>query len=465
MLRTWNRLGALLLALALTAGLTAPAALGAEEPPTTTHTYTLESPYVYSDLGPVTVTVTLDGYIGSLDAAACGLKDEMNAINGWTHWRGTETPDSLRDILVLTQGSKVTFTITGDDPDAAYNFCYDPASTGVGTVGTGLVSDECGGGVVYRPGGGGSLANTPLTLTASLDGSVTFYAGSFMVGKGHKLTEDTYAYTMQDGLYTLTFNAKARGSMDAYGYTARYVLGTFLVISSDQAAQLADQGTVTFHEIHSNKFESMTYSHAYPGLAELLAAAGEKPAPDYTLNGTQPTDWALEEVSAAVDRGLLPPLTGEPGYQSDVTRRQFAQLAVRLVETVTGAELEAAPEGTFPDCDDPAVRKAYAAGIVQGTDEGLFLPDATTDREQIALMVLRTVGLLEGFTATAVVERTGSLENFADRDEVSFWAAAELGVMAHNGLLEGGDGKIYPHRPCTVEQSLMMLYRVYLLFA
>ena len=44
----------------------------------------------------------------------------------------------------------------------------------------------------------------------------------------------------------------------------------------------------------------------------------------YVMNDSEPSSWATSEITAAQKAGLIPALTGEPGYQDSITREQFA---------------------------------------------------------------------------------------------------------------------------------------------
>lgn len=170
------------------------------------------------------------------------------------------------------------------------------------------------------------------------------------------------------------------------------------------------------------------------------------------------SDWAQAEIDLARGAGLVTEHTGS--YMTrNVTRFQFAELAVNLVETLTGEALVPAAADTFSDCTEEAVLKAYAAGIVTGVGEGRFDPEAETNREQIAAMLLRTIDYLEG-DRTEFVERFSDLSAFTDAGDISSWAADAMGVLAHNGLMQGSGGKLSPKDPCTVEQSILLIYRV-----
>jgi hypothetical protein len=91
-----------------------------------------------------------------------------------------------------------------------------------------------------------------------------------------------------------------------------------------------------------------------------------------------PSGWAKSGVEAATVAGLVPALTGDPGFQDTITREQFAELVVCMAEKVQGGELDAAGSA-FNDSSNPAVLKAYAAGIVAGVGENRFAPTAKSN--------------------------------------------------------------------------------------
>lgn len=182
--------------------------------------------------------------------------------------------------------------------------------------------------------------------------------------------------------------------------------------------------------------------------------------PARAVAGT-PSDWAKDEVEQAVQAGLVPQLTGDPAYQETLTREQFAQLVVQTVEVMLGRQLTAAPAGTFTDCETPAVLKASEAGIIGGIGGGKFAPEQTTNREQIATMMARAIDYLEENSDLSLAPKAGSLEGFTDAAQVSSWAAETMGRMAANGIMEGSGSALSPQNPCTVEQGILLLARLY----
>lgn len=177
----------------------------------------------------------------------------------------------------------------------------------------------------------------------------------------------------------------------------------------------------------------------------------------------QPSDWASAEVSAALTAGLGENLSGSPGWQDQATRLQFAQLAVQMVEASTGQPLDAAPASTFGDCSDLSVLKACQAGIVNGTDVGVFSPDGKLDRETLATMLWRAAEYVKKQTGSSSLTAGGSLSGYTDASSVSDWALAAVTALNANGILQGqGATTLAPKGACTVEQSVILAYRTLL---
>lgn len=173
------------------------------------------------------------------------------------------------------------------------------------------------------------------------------------------------------------------------------------------------------------------------------------------------SDWAQDEIELARQAGLITEHTNS--YMTrDCTRFQFAELIVNMAEKATGKAIAAAPDTTFTDCKETAVLKAYAAGIVSGVGNGKFAPDQTTNREQIAAMVYRAITYIEKETGRAFATKNADLTRFTDKADVSAWAAEGVGVLANNGIMKGtSDTALSPANTCSVEQSILLVYRVF----
>ncbi len=180
------------------------------------------------------------------------------------------------------------------------------------------------------------------------------------------------------------------------------------------------------------------------------------------------SDWAVEELKAADEVGLVPSLTGNPGLQDAITREQFAELVAHAANVIYGGDLFDMAEVEklhFSDCDNEAVRQAATIGVVTGVGDGKFAPAQTTNREQIATMIARAIAYLNDKDNKNVAPIAGDIEKFTDKGQVSAWAVDGVGVLAANGIMAGTSATtLSPKNSCTVEQSILLLYRVYQLY-
>ena len=165
------------------------------------------------------------------------------------------------------------------------------------------------------------------------------------------------------------------------------------------------------------------------------------------------TAWAVPEVTAAAQAGYVTESCRH--YQTyTITREQFASLAVNYLEKKTGEVIAPASPDTFTDTMDEAVRKAYAAGIVQGMGDGDFGPGRSLSREQLATMLWRAM------SKAGVAAVPADLGSYADSDKVSDWARESVAALAGLKVMEGtGGGMLSPKNSCTVEQAILLVYR------
>lgn len=253
-----------------------------------------------------------------------------------------------------------------------------------------------------------------------------------------------------NGLVDYAFHSQeardADGNYQYNDYTINYALGAALTIHEQQVEEMEKTGTMTF--LAGTPAE---YKTAYPGLKELLSN---------TENA--PSFWAEKEVTAAKEAGLIPALVDDPAYQDSTTREQFAQLIVQLITVATGKEMEAAPADTFQDTDSEAVRKAYQAGIINGMGDGTFAPKQTMTRKQMATMIHRAISYIEKETGVKLLTKPAVIQGYTDENQVSDWAAEGMKALVTNGVINGtSDTTLAPQDPCTVEQGILLLYRLY----
>ena len=182
------------------------------------------------------------------------------------------------------------------------------------------------------------------------------------------------------------------------------------------------------------------------GTPIILEVCDEEDVPE------MPSDWAFDEVMAAIDRELVPShLQGS--YTQPATRAEFCALAVTLYETLTKQEIT--ERKTFTDTDDENVEKMGAIGIVNGVSADKFDPDGQLNREQAAAILSRLAASIgDPFKAAA--------PTFADNEKISSWAAESVGVVQAAGIMGGvGNNTFNPTGTYTREQCILTIMRMF----
>jgi len=136
-------------------------------------------------------------------------------------------------------------------------------------------------------------------------------------------------------------------------------------------------------------------------------AGGDDNVPDFTDTPTFPDvdaeNWALDYIEYAVDQAVV---TGyDDGYyhpEYEVTRDQMAVYVARALVAPTGeaalADYVPSDPRNFPDVPDTSwaykhIEYCVEHGVVQGYLDGLYHPEITVTRDQMAVYVARAFGL------------------------------------------------------------------------
>ena len=169
--------------------------------------------------------------------------------------------------------------------------------------------------------------------------------------------------------------------------------------------------------------------------------------------------WFYDDVYAVYTSGLMDGVS-ETAFDpyGGVTRA----MAVTIIYRLAGEpELPDANWG-YPYADVDAgswyARAVYWArmnGIVNGTGDNTFSPDAAVTREQLASMLYRYASL-----AGADTGHEGSYEGFSDGAEISEWAREAAGWAGDKGLITGREGGAFaPAASCLRCELAAILVR------
>ena len=172
------------------------------------------------------------------------------------------------------------------------------------------------------------------------------------------------------------------------------------------------------------------------------------------------SSWASEELDVAESYELIIETLGND-FTKNITRKEFCQLVINMVEKVTDKELPVA-KNPFTDTSDVSILKAYKAGIVNGTSETTFSPDELVSRQELAVMLIRSIRVNEISLGKTMLKEPSESVTFSDESEIASWAALEIKLANDNGIMNGvGDNRVNPLGNATIEQSIILIVRAY----
>lgn len=197
------------------------------------------------------------------------------------------------------------------------------------------------------------------------------------------------------------------------------------------------------------------------GKAVFTVSGAAAPSTDLEAGDEGLSGWAAPEVNKAKDENLVTDKVMAE-FPKDITREEFCELAVLLYEKMTGKKAEPASVNPFSDTTNPEILKAYNLKIVGGVGEGKFAPNNKVTRQEISVMLLRTLQAV----MPNVAVKAEFKDKFHDESDIAPWALEAVKFMNGNGVLNGsasGDGGSYilPNGNTTREQAILLVLRVY----
>ncbi|MDW0116324.1 S8 family serine peptidase [Sporosarcina thermotolerans] len=189
--------------------------------------------------------------------------------------------------------------------------------------------------------------------------------------------------------------------------------------------------------------------------------AEEKPKEEKPTTPPAFTDiantFAAKEINVLAAKGIVQGKTAtEFGANAQISRAEFAVLLARALDLSLKEY-----EGKFSDVNTSkkwafaGVEAAARAGIVNGTADGKFNPDAPIKREEIATMIMRAIDYRDK-AKLANVEKLG---NFGDHGSIGSFAIESVYKAAAIGIIKGNNGYFNPKNNATRAEAAVMLYR------
>ncbi|MBP7175055.1 MAG: C40 family peptidase [Thermoclostridium sp.] len=189
------------------------------------------------------------------------------------------------------------------------------------------------------------------------------------------------------------------------------------------------------------------------GIASATASLAQPAVP----NLDSASDWARVEIVNAYENGLLTDNL-QLEYQKSITREEFSELSVKLYEALTDITVPDETENPFWDTENSEVISAYHLGIVNGTGGGEFSPKGTATREEVSVMLYRTL-LAAGLNLNTVKKNQTA---FSDWQLISDWAQEAVITLRAANVIDGvGDNLFNPKGITSREQAITLVKRIF----
>lgn len=188
---------------------------------------------------------------------------------------------------------------------------------------------------------------------------------------------------------------------------------------------------------------------------------------DYDSSSTKQkyyfSSWAKNDIERAMALDIIPESLNGDDLSEGINRAQFAAVAVKAYEKMSGKTLSKG-SNPFKDSSDSYVVKAANADIVAGTSSTTFSPSNGLTREQAAAMLTRAYKktVFSGWS----LDNDYSLEyssgdSFNDFNEIRPYARESVGFLSANGVISGvGRNMFAPENTLTKEQAIAIAVRM-----
>lgn len=153
-----------------------------------------------------------------------------------------------------------------------------------------------------------------------------------------------------------------------------------------------------------------------------------------------PSDWSAEHLIKAVDNGLLTGSDGNINASGALTAAELATIVNRAFGAKETASLDEFTDVALTAWYREDMAKAVKMGTFKGAN-GKLSPESPVTRERAFTVLARAFALDSGSSS--------ALSAFADKDDVSAWAASSTAALVSAGHINGSNGKLNPKSNIT----------------
>lgn len=168
--------------------------------------------------------------------------------------------------------------------------------------------------------------------------------------------------------------------------------------------------------------------------------------------------WAKNDIELMLNQKVAFGIGhGQFAPNRPITRAEISMLMARAIgldsQPATGKFSDVAKTSWYAD----AIEAISEAGIMDGYADGTFQPNAQVTREQMAVLIARTMT----FAGQKPAVTGNSLARFTDSSSVSAWATASVNEVLASGLIHGVSTDLFaPEEMVDRAQAVVMIKRL-----
>ncbi len=166
--------------------------------------------------------------------------------------------------------------------------------------------------------------------------------------------------------------------------------------------------------------------------------------------------WAARTLQILASKHIVTGIN-ESEFQPSgrTTRAEFTAMLVRMLGLESNGRA-----GVFSDVNAKAwyagaVNAAYDAGLINGVAEGIFNPEASITREQMAMLLVKAYEYKHG----QIKIESANSPTFADSGDIADWSTAAVNKAVAVGLMQGrGKGIFAPKSNAVRAETAQAIY-------
>lgn len=166
--------------------------------------------------------------------------------------------------------------------------------------------------------------------------------------------------------------------------------------------------------------------------------------------------WAGRSIEVAAAKGIVSGRAeGVYDPSANVTRAEFAKMLVSTFSLYDNNATEGFDDVKDTDWFKSSVAIAYSKGIITGRTATSFDPNAPISRQEMAVMVARTLKL--ALNEADIADVDAGLSAFSDADGIGDAYKASAALVVDQGIINGFAGKFDPQGITTRAQAAVVI--------